>query len=107
MVYDTGLIQIDGTKTKPERILSPYQTELFETLVRSMESMSKISAPSMRYYGDTPKNENAGTTLSMGDLIINVDQIATDDDYETIAEKVKESIVESITNGRAIGGITR
>ncbi len=103
----TGLIQIDGTKNAPERILSPFQTALFESLVKSMESMSRISVGSMRYYGDAPAmKQSGGNSLSVGDVIINVDKIATDDDYETIAEKVKESIVESITRGRAIGGIT-
>lgn len=103
----TGLIQIDGTKTAPERILSPFQTALFESLVKSMETMSKVNIGSMRYYGETPTiQRNSNSSYTMGDVIINVDKIATDDDYETIAEKVKESIVESITKGRAIGGIT-
>ena len=103
----TGLIQIDGTKTAPERILSPFQTALFESLVKSMETMSKVNIGSMQYYGETPTiQRNNNSSYTIGDVIINVDKIATDDDYETIAEKVKESIVESITKGRAIGGIT-
>ena len=41
----TGLAWLDGTKTRPERILSPYQTELFEDLLKTLHAIRTVQAP--------------------------------------------------------------
>ena len=101
----TGLIQIDGTKVNPERILSGTQTKLFDTLVKSLEQMSRVSVSPMRYNGEISAGKTAAG-YTFGDINISVDRLDSDRDIEDLADKVKDAIVESMTKGRAIGGIT-
>ncbi len=101
----TGLAQVDGTATEPERILSGTQTKLFDTLVKSLEQMSRVSVSPMRYNGEISTGKaTAGYTF--GDINISVDHLDNDRDIEDLADKVKDAIVESMTKGRAVGGIT-
>ena len=99
----TGPAWIDGSKQKPERVLNPYQNELFETLVRAMERMSKVQIPSMPDFGRI--GENGNSVMSIGDIIVNVDNLDTEDDYETIARKVSEIIMERIGRTTVVGGL--
>ena len=99
----TGLAWLDGTKTSPERVLSATQTKLFESLVASLEEMNRIRVSPMRYSGDIPTNKNYG--YSFGDINITVEKLDSDKDIDELAEKVKDSIVESMTRGKAFGGI--
>ena len=87
----TGPALLDGTTTAPERILSPVQTELFEKLVASLETMARIRVPSMDAFdgGIT----SGGTPINVGDIIVNVDKMDTDADYEELAERVFETIM--------------
>ncbi len=100
----TGLIQIDGTKASPERILSGTQTKLFDTLVKSMEQMSRISVSPMRYNGEVG-SVKTGTGYTFGDINISVERLDGERDMEELADKVKDAIVKSMTKGRAVGGI--
>ena len=99
----TGLVWIDGTMEEPERILSPYQTKLFETMVDALDSISRISVPGMSNYGDVQKT--GGGSVSVGDIVVNVDNLDTDDDYEELAEKVSAVLMERIGRTAAIGGL--
>lgn len=101
----TGLVQVDGTKVSPERILSGTQTKLFDTLVKSLEQMSRVSVSPMRYNGEISTGK-AATGYTFGDINISVDRLDSDRDIEDLADKVKDAIVESMTKGRAVGGIT-
>jgi TP901 family phage tail tape measure protein len=100
----TGPIQIDGTKANPERILSATQTKLFEGLVASLEQMNRVRVAPMKYNGETITN-NKSYGYNFGDINIKVERLDSDRDIEDLADKVKESIVESMTRGRAVGGI--
>lgn len=99
----TGLAWLDGTMEEPERILSPYQTKLFETMVDALDSISRISIPGMPNYGDVQKT--GGGSVSVGDIVVNVDNLDTDDDYEELAEKVSAVLMERIGRTAAIGGL--
>lgn len=103
MAYNTGLAWLDGSPTQPERILSPYQTELFESLVRAMETMSRITIPSMPFvdYGDN----TGASAVNVGDIIVNVDKMDNDADYEAMAEKVFNTLMERLNRGSVVGGI--
>ena len=98
----TGLAWLDGTKTKPERILSAYQTELFEDLIATLHGIKVFtnSMPSVGFDGS-----NSGQTFTFGDIVINVDSLNDDSDYETIAEQIMEQIMDMMTRGSAVGGI--
>lgn len=98
----TGLAWLDGTKTKPERILSAYQTELFEDLLSTLHGI-KVFANSMPSVGYD--NTNSGQTFTFGDIVINVDKLDSDADYQAVAEQVMEQIMDSVTRGSAVGGI--
>lgn len=100
----TGPIQIDGTKANPERILSATQTKLFDGLVASLEQMNRVRVAPMKYNGEAVTN-NKSYGYNFGDINIKVERLDSDRDIEDLADKVKESIVESMTRGRAVGGI--
>ena len=99
----TGPAWLDGTASDPERVLSPYQTKLFETMVNALERIGTIAVPSMpRFGGMQTGNSNA---VSVGDIIVNVDNLNTDDDYEDLANKVGAVLMERIGKTAVIGGL--
>lgn len=99
----TGPAWLDGSKRNPERILSPYQTKLFESMVQALEKMSTISIPSMPNFGNLELTGSGG--VNVGDIIVNVDNLDTDDDYEELAEKVSEVLMERIGRTTVVGGL--
>ena len=99
----TGLAWLDGSPTDPERILTPYQNKLFETMVQALERMSRISIPSMPNIGGV--QTGSGSNVSVGDIIVNVDNLDTDDDYEELAERVSSVLMERIGRTAVIGGL--
>lgn len=98
----TGPAWLDGTPSAPERILSPYQTELFEDMIKTLHSIkvNAVSMPKISY-------DQTGSTsaFTFGDIIINVDKLDSDADYEYIAERVKEQMMDSVGRGASVGGI--
>lgn len=87
-----------------ERILTPYQTTLFDSLVRAMDTISHAYIPSMPVLGaDVAGNGNP--PINVGDIIVNVDKMDTDADYEDMAEKVFNALMERINRGNVVGGI--
>lgn len=104
MASNTGLAWVDGTINKPERILSPYQTELFEDLLASLHNIkTSVSMPS---FNPPAMQSGFGNGFVMeGDVIINVDTLADDEDYEEVATHVMEEIATRMNFGSVIGGI--
>lgn len=99
----TGPAWLDGSPQAPERILSPYQTELFETMVAALERSSKMYISGMPNYGDI--TSGGGNTISVGDIVVNVDNLDTDDDYEELAQKVSNILMERIGRTTVVGGM--
>ena len=99
----TGPAWLDGSPQDPERVLSPYQTKLFEAMVEALERASKITIPSMPNYGDIVSN--GGNQISVGDIVVNVDNLDTDDDYEELAKKVSAILMERIGRTTVVGGM--
>lgn len=99
----TGPAWVDGSASLPERILNPYQNKLFETMVQALEQMSRVYVPTMPNFGDM--QTAGGNSVSVGDIIVNVDNLDTDDDYEELANKVGEIIMTRIGRTTAIGGL--
>lgn len=99
----TGLAWVDGTFNKPERILSPYQTELFEDLIQTLHNVRvAVSSPAVF----TPQMRDTGMSgNTFGDIIINVDTLSDDADYEEVATRVMEEIADRMNFGSAIGGL--
>lgn len=99
----TGPAWVDGSAQDPERVLSPYQTKLFETMVQALEKMSTISVPAMPKMGDI--QTGSGGNVSVGDIVVNVDNLDTDDDYEELADKVSKVLMERIGQTAVVSGI--
>ena len=87
-----------------ERILTPYQTTLFDSLVNTLDMMSRVYIPGMpNLSGDTAGQ--GGSPINVGDIIVNVDQMDSDADYEDMAEKVFEALMDRLNRGSVVGGI--
>lgn len=72
-------------------------------MVSALERMSTIAVPSMSNYGGV--GGSANSNMSFGDIIVNVDNLDTDDDYEELARKVSEILMERIGRTTVVGGI--
>ena len=99
----TGPAWLDGTPQNPERVLNPYQTQLFETMVKALEQMSRVTIPGMPNYSDL--TGGGGNPISIGDIVVNVDNLDTDDDYEELAQKVSDILMERIGRTAVVGGM--
>ena len=101
----TGLAWLDGTKARPERILSPYQTELFEDMLSTLHEIRMIRVGGMHGYYPY---ESGGTSASftIENIEVNVSSMASDADYEEVAERVGEAIKNRIMRGSSIGGFS-
>jgi len=104
MSYKTGLQWLDGTEQDPERVLSPYQTKLFESMVKALEGIDRISIPTMPNFSGM-QTTGGGENITVGDIIVQVDNLDTDDDYETLAQKVSEVLMERIGRTLPVGGL--
>lgn len=100
----TGLAWLDGTKQKPERVLSPYQTELFEDMVKSLHAIRLLRGPAGAV---TPVLQEArqAQALNIENITVQVQRLESDQDYEEMAERVSEQIMEKVTRGMAVGGV--
>lgn len=98
----TGPAWVDGTKGSPEYMLNASQTKMMESLIAALEMRVKV--PTMPAFDSSmfAANNTNGYTFN-GGITIQVDSLADDADYDEIAEKVKESIVDAMTRGKAIG----
>lgn len=104
MNTSTGPAWLDGTPQKPERILSPYQTELFEDMIATLHAIKTISAPTMPAFGaDTTSRSQPAMTF--GDVIIQVDRLDNDTDYDELAEKFFDHVLEKSGRVQSVGGI--
>ena len=99
----TGLAWLDGSLQEPERVLSPYQTKLFNSMVEALQNIDRISVPGMSNLGNI--QSTGSNPVSVGDIIVNVDNLDTDDDYEELAQKVSEVLMDRIGKTSVIGGL--
>ena len=86
----TGLAWLDGTKSAPERVLSPHQTKLFESMVSSLERASNNSNI----------NSTLGSSYNIGDIntSIQVAKLDNQTDINQLAKQVEDKIVKTIRN---------
>ena len=83
----TGPAWLDGTKKRPERILSPVQTELFESMVNSLESLNS-----------TPGNTTSNSSINIENITITTGHLNAAQDFKeagrTLAQELKTAISE-------------
>lgn len=99
----TGPAWLDGTPQKPERILSPYQTELFEDLISSLHSIKVYAASTPSSIGYEGKS--TGNTFTFGDMIFNIEGFSSNEDIEDTANEFMTRIMDKVNRGSAVGGI--
>jgi len=99
----TGPAWLDGSPSAPERVLSPYQTKLFENLVMSLQKVATVNIPSLPFISSPERG--ASGSYSFGDIVVNVDKLESDADYEEMARKVGEVILRQMNKGSYVGGI--
>ena len=100
----TGLAWLDGTPNKPERVLSPYQTELFEDMIESLHNI-RVATSSYSFSSPELGSPAGGSVYLDGDIVVNVGSLADDADYEEVAAKVMETIAEEISRSSVVGGL--
>ena len=103
MAYNTGLAWLDGTKTRPERILSPYQTELFEDLLKTLHTIRTFQAPTSVVQPRMLENKQQSMTIE--NITVQVQRLESEQDYEEMAERVGEHIMDKVSRGMTVGGI--
>ena len=82
----TGPAWLDGTKSRPELVLNPRDTENFIQLKDILSSIMSNNIPTI--------TEGARTANSNFEININVDSISSDYDVDRLVERVKKDIVE-------------
>jgi hypothetical protein len=97
----TGLAWLDGTMQNPERILSPYQTGLFEDMIATLHDI-RIATPKVQ--NAAPKMREADRSFYIENLSVQVDKLESDADYEEVARRVSEHIYEEMNRGLPVGG---
>jgi len=103
VAYNTGLAWLDGTKTRPERILSPYQTELFEDLLKTLHTIRTFQAPASAVQPRMLENKQQSMTIDT--INVHVQRLESEHDYEEMAERVGEHIMDKVSRGMTVGGI--
>ncbi len=103
LAFNTGLAWLDGTSTKPERILSPYQTELFEDLIKTLHTIRTFQAPTSVVQPRMLENKQQSMTIE--NITVQVQRLESEQDYEEMAERVGEHIMDKVSRGMTVGGI--
>ena len=104
MVYETGPAWLDGTRSKPERVLSAYQTQLFEDLLATLHTIKTLSVNGISSV-TTPDVKNGQSSLSIGQITVSVERLSDDEDYELMAEKVGNVLKKEMLKLMPAGGI--
>ena len=95
-----------GETGRPERVLDPDQTMLFDTLVATLQQATRLSVSAMPDVGRVAGGGGgAGSNFAVDQIIVNVEQLNDDQDYDELADKVFETLVERIQSGSAMGGL--
>lgn len=103
MTYDTGLAWLDGTKTDPERILSPYQTKLFEDLISTLHMIRTVNIKPAAL--NVPKLTEQAQGFNIEKIDVHVEKLEKEQDYAAAAEKLMNEFYKKMNRTRAIGGI--
>lgn len=104
----TGMAWLDGSKTRPERVLSAEQTMLFDQMVQALQEIRHIQIPFGMGFDSNMFKDNDGTgAFTIENIEVRVENLAEDTDYDELAEKVGEALQRKLSRGRSVGGITK
>ena len=91
----TGFAWLDGTKSKPEMVLNPLQTQAFIKLV---DVLSLIGSPMGRPqspYDNLKTYANTEALKNEYNFTINVDQMASDYDVDQMINRIEEKMIKA------------
>lgn len=104
LAYETGPAWLDGTPAKPERVLSAYQTQLFEDLIATLHTIKTLSVNGIS--AAAPPNIQAGQSgLTVERIIVNVESLNDDADYELMAMRVGDVLKKELMRSMPAGGL--
>lgn len=103
MNYTTGPAWLDGTSSQPERVLSAYQTQLFEDLINTLHMIRTINVSGLSSMNSPSVGYGGGANIEQ--IIVQVENLDTEDDYETLAQRVGDKLVEQLGRRSSVGGI--
>ncbi len=92
LVDYTGMAMVHGDKQNPEAVLNARQTETFQKFTKYLEKSPFNMASGIGKLSNGDKIIN--TTI--GDVIVNVEKLENETDYDKLGNKVKDSIYNSI-----------
>lgn len=85
----SGMAWLDGSPSNPERVLSPHQTKLFESMVNSLEKSTNSNI-----------NSSLGSSYNIGDIVTNiqVNKLDNEMDVNRLVKQVEDKIIKTIRN---------
>lgn len=86
----TGPAWLDGTKSKPEAVLNPLQTQHFIEFVNVLDSIF-----SKNNLTQTPTRSTQSSDSATYNFTINVDQMANDYDVDKLVSRIEEKMVKA------------
>jgi hypothetical protein len=104
MAYNTGYAWLDGTPSMPERVLSGYQTQLFEDMIATLHAIKTVNIGSVSR-AFAPDIEQSANGFSIGEINVSVEKLDSDADYEELAERVGEVLSGQIRKTMSVGGL--
>lgn len=84
--------------------MSPYQTELFEDLLKTLHAIRTVQVPQAVVRPQLPETVQ-NQPLTIESITVNVERLEKDADYDAMAERVGEKIMERAMRGMAVGGL--
>ena len=108
----TGPAWLDGTPTKPERILNAEQTTLFDNAVSALQSMASISptilsdmvnwskfAPAIGSFFGVDTSNFGQKNVTVGDVNVTINKAEINDDrsIDELAERVGSAFAKNLT----------
>lgn len=87
LVDYTGLAAVHGSKLNPEAFLSARDTKTIRSL---LDGLNMIAVPSMPKYSFQSRGKEG--SLSVDNLVIHVEKLDDDQDFEILTEKVIQSL---------------
>lgn len=88
----TGLAMVHGSPSMPESVLSAEDTKMFRNFVNIMKNATKIDIPAWAGVGFNADGSMMGN-IQIGDIILNVDKLEDDADFEELARRVGDAIM--------------
>lgn len=83
--------------------MSPQQTAAFDSLVNWLTAKPSVNVPGILSGMSPDVSNTSGNTF--GDIIIQVESLDSDTDFNEMADKIMNAIDEKMNRGSVVGGL--